>query len=53
MADEIRHTAEFQRRTKAGSQEVHVGSLLTMTDGSQWLHPYSGRAPFQLKGPDR
>lgn len=47
---EIKHIAEFQRRTKMGSGEDHVGSLLTMTDGSQWLHPYSGRAPFRVEG---
>ena len=27
------------------------GSLLTMTDGSQWFHPSSGAKPVQMKPP--
>lgn len=26
------------------------GEELTMSDGTVWLHPYSGRAPVRLRG---
>lgn len=28
--------------------EYEVGSLLTLSNGEKWLHPYNGRAPFRV-----
>ena len=40
-----------------GSQVTHreggPGVLLTMSDGSRWFHPYSGKAPTREAEPRR
>lgn len=33
----------------AGAISVRTGLRLTMSDGSIWIHPYDGSAPFKVE----
>lgn len=51
IADIVRIDASQRRevRTRYGARYWAYGEVLTMRDGTQWLHPYSGGAPIKLE----
>lgn len=58
MAEPVREKSCYMRRPPPadfsdGSVEIVSGLLLTMGDGSEWFHPYSGAAPVQITSDNR
>jgi hypothetical protein len=43
----------FGRLFDDGPQDNRPGELLTMGDGSQWFHAYSGKAPVEITDANR
>jgi hypothetical protein len=42
---------EHQRYPSESAPDNVPGELLTMSDGSEWFHPYDGSRPTQTKPP--